>query len=119
MPVFVWSTTPEVPDFNLPPSAVRQASATPSEALPSVVHEGAFWEVRHGALRLTLNWRRCHTAAAVAAATWRRRASGGGVAAAASDDAGAAEAVDTAAGEHDPGAGSAKAWIVMDKVLSD
>ena len=59
--------------------------------------------MRHGALRLTLNWRRCHTAAAVAAA--------------ASDDAGAAEAVEPGAAE--PGAGSAKAWVVMDKVLSD
>ena len=108
---------PEVPDLNLPPSAVRQASGPPPEALPTIVHDGAFWEVRHGALRLTLNWRRCHTAAAVAAATWRRRASGGAVAAAASDDVGAAEAVETGAAE--PGAGSAKAWVVMDKVLSD
>ena len=42
--------------------------------LPALTVDGAFWEVRHGALRIQVSWRNYESSAAAAAAAWRRTA---------------------------------------------
>ena len=115
------------------------------EPLPTMVHEGAFWEVRHGALRLQLSWRSYSATAHATASRHRcRRAlsAGAGVLSPPSSglvpprdaDSGVAavreeETPDEGSEKRGRGGGSddsastqsrgsAKSWIVMEKVLA-
>lgn len=42
--------------------------------LPTITHTGAFWEVRHGALRVQLSWKSFSCATTTGARKWGRRA---------------------------------------------
>ena len=56
------------------PAGSTASPATPvRERLPLIRHSGAFWEVRHGALRIQLTWRSFSATATSAAQRWRRR----------------------------------------------
>ena len=105
----------------------RQAA---DDELPPIVHPGAFWEVRHGALRLQLSWRSFASAASAAASAWRKAvASGRSTPDAPSgrstldappplnrQDSGAVE--EGADGDDGGGSvGAAKAWVVLEKAL--
>ena len=118
-------------------------SPPPRAALPLIVHSGAFWEVRHGALRLQLTWRSFSSTSSSAAQRWRRRAkhpgtsgefypaaslskmptrprtdSDGGQSSGGSSDDGAAVVLAEEGDEGAAGSGSAKTWLVMEKALA-
>ncbi|KAL3926183.1 MAG: hypothetical protein SGPRY_003417 [Prymnesium sp.] len=67
------------------------------EAMETIVHKGAFWEVRHGALRLQLEWKSFNST------------SEGGRGGGDTDD-----QLDASAG-----AGAAKAWVIVEKLLME